>query len=179
MPVTPPGTISTSTAIGWPLLWGLCASTFGASMRRKGKPCVTPRPAASPFNSQIFYATSARITTADASISLKKTCGAFVFLKPILKSDLSDAFQALMRFEVERARHYYTEAKKLLPFLSKEAQPTFAIMYRIYRGILDEIERNNYDVFSHRARVSTLKKVQYVLEAWVRQHRALELKEKE
>ncbi|HLI47717.1 MAG TPA: phytoene/squalene synthase family protein [Chthonomonas sp.] len=97
----------------------------------------------------------------------------------IEKRSLSDAFQALMRFEVERARHYYTEAKKLLPFLSKEAQPTFAIMYRIYRGILDEIERNNYDVFSHRARVSTLKKVQYVLEAWVRQHRALELEEKE
>ncbi|WP_197408835.1 phytoene/squalene synthase family protein [Chthonomonas calidirosea] len=93
---------------------------------------------------------------------------------------LSKAFQALMRFEVERARSYYAEAKKLLPLLSKEAQPTFAIMYRIYRGILDAIERNNYDVFSRRARVSTWRKVRYVLEAWVRQHRSLELdKEKE
>ncbi|HZO91675.1 MAG TPA: phytoene/squalene synthase family protein [Chthonomonadaceae bacterium] len=85
-----------------------------------------------------------------------------------LKRGLANSpFRALMRFEVERAQGYYDQAQALLPLIHAPGRPTFAIMFQIYRGILDSIERNDYDVFSRRARVSTPKKLGIVARAWL------------
>jgi phytoene synthase len=68
------------------------------------------------------------------------------------------AFRALMRFEVERARSFYDSAWPLVPLLSTAGRAVFLMMARTYRGLLDEIERRDYDVFSSRVRVSPWKK---------------------
>jgi phytoene synthase len=78
------------------------------------------------------------------------------------------AFQELMRFEVERAKAYYERAARLMPLVHPAGRPTLSIMIKIYRGILDSIERNNYDVHSRRARVSTQRKLGIVAGAWLR-----------
>ena len=78
-----------------------------------------------------------------------------------------DNFRALMRFEAERAREYYRQAELLLPLLHPAGRPTYTIMLRIYRGILESIEQNGYDVYSRRARVSTPKKLGIVAGAWL------------
>jgi phytoene synthase len=70
-----------------------------------------------------------------------------------------DQFRALMRFEVERARGYYDAAKPLAALLSPEGGAVFEIMSRTYRGLLDTIERRNYDVFSRRVRLSPWRKL--------------------
>lgn len=80
---------------------------------------------------------------------------------------VSENFRALMQFEAERARRFYREAEKLTPLIDAASRPTFGIMLRIYSGILDSIERNNYDVHSRRARVSTPKKLGIVAQAWI------------
>ncbi len=79
---------------------------------------------------------------------------------------LNDNFRALMRFEAERAKEFYQQALALFPLVHKPGRPTLAIMMRIYRGILDSIERNDYDVHTRRARVSTPKKLRIVASAW-------------
>lgn len=85
-----------------------------------------------------------------------------------LKRGVIDAnFRSLMQFEVERAKEYYRQAQNLFPLVHAPGRPTLTIMMRIYRGILDSIERNNYDVYSHRARVSTPKKIAIVAGAWL------------
>lgn len=84
--------------------------------------------------------------------------------------ELSKPLLSLLQFEVERAKTYYEEAEKLLPLLAETARPTFSIMLRIYLGILEEIQRNQYNIFSQRAHVSTMKKIKLVLEAWFRQN---------
>lgn len=80
---------------------------------------------------------------------------------------INDNFRALMRFETERAKLYYQQARKLLPLVHPHGRPTLTIMQKIYRGILDSIERNKYDVHSRRARVSTRKKLSIVAGAWL------------
>ena len=85
-----------------------------------------------------------------------------------IKSGLmSEPFRSMMSFECERARQYYQEAEKLTSLIDPAGRPTYRIMMRIYRGILDSIERNRYDVHSRRARVSTPRKLGIVAQAWI------------
>jgi phytoene synthase len=76
-------------------------------------------------------------------------------------------FHSLMQFEVARAREFYDRALALPSLLTPEGRTTFQIMYRIYRGILDRIEAQDYDVFSTRAKLSTARKVSIVAGAWL------------
>lgn len=52
----------------------------------------------------------------------------------------SDAFDALMRFQIERARECYQRAWQLLPAADRKAQRIGLVMAAIYRATLDEIE---------------------------------------
>src|ERR1043166_5077874 len=54
-----------------------------------------------------------------------------------------DAFRALMRFEVQRARGFYESAEPLAALLSAEGRAVFGMMARTYRGLLEEIERRD------------------------------------
>lgn len=74
--------------------------------------------------------------------------------------DLASAqnFQGLMRFQVERARGYYCRGEALLPLLSADGRAIFHVMFNTYRGLLDEIERRGYDVFTDRVRVPKWRK---------------------
>jgi phytoene synthase len=64
-------------------------------------------------------------------------------------------FVALMRFQIERARDYYRRSEAGIPMLADDgSQFTVWLMRTIYAAILDEIERQGYDVFARRARVS-------------------------
>jgi phytoene synthase len=84
------------------------------------------------------------------------------------RGSLNENFRALMRFETERAKGYYQQAERLLPLIHPTGRPTLTIMMKIYRGILDSIERSHYDVHSRRARVSTPRKLSIVAGAWLR-----------
>jgi phytoene synthase len=85
-----------------------------------------------------------------------------------------DAFRALMRFQVERARQCYEAAWPLVPLLPPTGRAVFLLMARTYRALLTEIERRDYDVFARRVRVSKWKKLLLALRVlpvrlgWVR-----------
>ncbi len=71
----------------------------------------------------------------------------------------AEAFHELMRFQVARARDYYRRGAALLPMLSAEGRAIFHVMHGTYRGLLDEIERRDYDVFTRRVRVARWRKL--------------------
>jgi phytoene synthase len=75
------------------------------------------------------------------------------------QSRYDDRFRELMRFEVARTRGYYAESEELFEHLEPVGKPILATMLRIYRGLLDEIERRNYDVFGPRIRLSSWRKL--------------------
>lgn len=86
----------------------------------------------------------------------------------------NEAFRELMRFQVERARHYYDLAAPLEALLHPLSRPCYRAMREIYGGILDQIVRQNYSVFRKRAGIPTWRKVRIAYEAW-RQARRISL----
>ncbi len=80
---------------------------------------------------------------------------------------VDENLRALIKFEADRAKEFYRQANLLLPLVSPAGRATLRIMIQIYRGILTSIERNNYNVYEKRARVSTPRKLGIVAGAWL------------
>ena len=68
-------------------------------------------------------------------------------------------FLDLMTFEVERAKTYYQKAELLFDYLDPPGKPILRAMIDIYGGILREIERRDFDVFSKRVSLTKWKKL--------------------
>ena len=77
----------------------------------------------------------------------------------VLKRTYSDRFTALMRFQAERAHRYYDEALALLPAEDRRAQKPGLMMASIYRTLLREIERDNFQVLHQRVSLTPLRKL--------------------
>ncbi len=72
---------------------------------------------------------------------------------------IDDRWRELMRFQIQRARKFYSEAEYGISALNPDARwPIWSALIH-YRGILDVIERNQYDVFRRRAYVPTSRKL--------------------
>lgn len=74
-----------------------------------------------------------------------------------------EAFRALMRFQVERARSYYERARPLAPLLDRPGRAVFLMMARTYESLLNEMERRDYDVFTRRIRIGRWRKLMLAL----------------
>ena len=79
-----------------------------------------------------------------------------------------DRWKALMRFQIKRARTYYQQAEKGIRYLIRDSHLPVWASLMLYRGILDAIEKNNYDVFNKRAFVSKPIKIASLPIAWLR-----------
>jgi phytoene synthase len=77
----------------------------------------------------------------------------------ILKRTYSDRFVALMRFQAERAHRYYDEALALLPEADRRQQKAGLMMASIYRTLLREIERDDFQVLNQRVSLTPLRKL--------------------
>jgi phytoene synthase len=79
-----------------------------------------------------------------------------------------DRIRQLMVFEVSRAREFYARAKALFAYLDMPGQPILETMLRIYGGLLDEIERRDYDVFTRRVELGRWRKIGIVAQTLAR-----------
>ncbi|HEY9667657.1 MAG TPA: phytoene synthase [Coleofasciculaceae cyanobacterium] len=81
---------------------------------------------------------------------------------------VDDRWRELMRFQIQRARKFFVESERGIRALSPDARwPVWAALM-LYQGILDAIERNEYDVFSQRAFVPKPQKLLALPVAWLR-----------
>ena len=67
---------------------------------------------------------------------------------------LNTAWRELMVFQLQRAREWFARSEAGVRWLSSDARWPVWTSLRLYRGILDAIERIDYDVFNQRAYVS-------------------------
>jgi len=72
---------------------------------------------------------------------------------------VDDRWRELMRFQIQRARKYFVLAEKGIRALSSDSRWPIWAALMLYQRILNAIERNNYDVFRHRAYVSNSTKL--------------------
>ncbi len=69
----------------------------------------------------------------------------------LLKGNINNQWKALMNFQLTRAREWFQKSEDGIKWLSSDARWPVWTSLRLYRGILDSIERLDYDVFNNRA----------------------------
>jgi phytoene synthase len=84
------------------------------------------------------------------------------------EEQMSDNFKNLMKFQVDRAHQLYDEAEKGIKMLDRDAQFAIFSASKIYRGILQKIELQNYNPFQGRVFVPQSKKLQILIGEAVR-----------
>ena len=77
----------------------------------------------------------------------------------LLQRQYAPGFEALMRFEAERAHALYDEALALLPAADRRSQKAGLMMASIYRTLLREIEAANFQVLHQRIALTPLRKL--------------------
>ena len=91
----------------------------------------------------------------------------------IQESDLSqgrtsDNWRQFMKFQIDRTRQLYTESWAGVKMLESEGQLAIGAASIFYQGILEEIEKDNYNVFTHRASLNTLAKASRIPAIWLK-----------
>ncbi len=69
----------------------------------------------------------------------------------LLKGKINKQWKDLMNFQLTRAREWFQKSEDGIKWLSSDARWPVWTSLRLYRGILDSIERLDYDVFNNRA----------------------------
>ncbi len=69
----------------------------------------------------------------------------------LLKGKINKQWKALMNYQLTRAREWFQKSEDGIRWLSSDARWPVWTSLRLYRGILDSIERLDYDVFNNRA----------------------------
>lgn len=86
----------------------------------------------------------------------------------IAEGRITDNWRQFMKFQIDRTRQIYEESWPGVKMLEREGQLAIGAASVFYQGILDEIEKNDYDVFSSRASLNTFEKVSRVPALWLK-----------
>jgi 15-cis-phytoene synthase len=79
---------------------------------------------------------------------------------------VSDSWRQFMKFQIDRTRQLYAESWEGVKMLEREGQLAIGAASVFYQGILDEIEKYDYDVFTRRASLSAIGKVSRIPSLW-------------
>jgi len=85
----------------------------------------------------------------------------------ILASRSNEQFLRLMQFQARRAESFYARAFAALPAEDRRAQRPGLIMAAIYRKLLEEIERDGFQVLRQRTSLTPLRKFWIAWRTWV------------
>lgn len=85
----------------------------------------------------------------------------------IFENRFDKNFAEMMKFQIERARDFYKKGEKGIALLDKDSRFTVLLASRIYARILDEIEKQNYDVFIKRAHTTKGQKIFSIPKIWL------------
>lgn len=86
----------------------------------------------------------------------------------ILNTRHTDNFEKLMRFQYDRAQAVYEDAFTLLPAEDRRAQRPGLIMAAIYRTLLNEMERDGFQVLNQRTSLTPIRKLWLAWKTYVR-----------
>lgn len=86
----------------------------------------------------------------------------------IAEGRVTDNWRNFMRFQIDRTRTLYKESWEGVKMLQREGQLAIGAASVFYQGILDDIEKHDYDVFSRRASLSAWGKISRVPGLWLK-----------
>jgi len=83
------------------------------------------------------------------------------------RCEVTPKYREFMKFQISRARDYYTLAKEGVGMLAPDARFAVQASLDLYSRILDVIERNGYDNFRKRAYTTKLEKLSILPKSWM------------
>jgi phytoene synthase len=86
----------------------------------------------------------------------------------IAEGHITDNWRRFMKFQIDRTRQLYKEAWAGVKMLHRDGQLAVGAASVFYQGILDEIEKRDYDVFTGRASLSAIAKVSRIPALWLK-----------
>lgn len=84
----------------------------------------------------------------------------------IAQGRITENWRQFMKFQIDRTRQLYAESWAGVKMLEREGQLAIGAASVFYQGILDEIEKNDYNVFDRRASLSAFDKVSRIPALW-------------
>jgi phytoene synthase len=81
---------------------------------------------------------------------------------------VDERWRRFMRFQIDRVRHLYADALPGIGMLHRDGRLAIGAAAELYRGILEEIEAHDMDVFHQRASLSTRAKLGRLPGIWWR-----------
>ncbi len=79
---------------------------------------------------------------------------------------VTDRWRNFMRFQIDRNRRLYVEARPGIAMLAPEGRLSIVAAADFYQAILDDIEAHDYDVFSRRAHLTGWDKIRRLPTLW-------------
>ena len=75
-----------------------------------------------------------------------------------------------LKFQIARVRQLQAEAATGIKMLEPSSRPCIDAASTLYCGIVDEVEKIGYDIFNHRAKTSTARRIRVAGGAFVKRH---------
>jgi phytoene synthase len=72
-----------------------------------------------------------------------------------------------LKFQIDRVRRLQDEANVGIELLSPDSRPCIRAASELYCGIVDEVEKIDYNVFEKRAKTSTVRRASVAFPAWL------------
>jgi phytoene synthase len=91
-----------------------------------------------------------------------------VRVEDLERGDVTTAVRRLLAFEIDRARRLYAEAEPGVALVEPVSRPCLRTAIVLYRGILDEVERADYQVLTQRVSVPRHRRAAVALPGLVR-----------
>ena len=85
---------------------------------------------------------------------------------------LTPQIKAALQFQIARVRQLQREATPGIAMLSPESRACIEAASELYCGIVDEVEKIDYQIFEKRAKTSTWRRVKVALPAFIRARKA-------
>lgn len=86
----------------------------------------------------------------------------------IAEGRITDQWRQFMKFQIERTRHLYEESWAGVKLLEREGQLAIGAASVFYQGILDDIEKHDYNVFTRRSNLSAVGKLSRIPALWLK-----------
>ena len=81
---------------------------------------------------------------------------------------VTNNWRQFMKFQIDRTRQLYADSWAGVIMLEREGQLAIGAASVFYQGILEEIERNDYDVFTRRASLNAFGKASRIPSLWMK-----------
>ena len=86
----------------------------------------------------------------------------------LLNRRLTPQIKAALKFNIERVRKLQREANPGIQYLAPESRACIEAASELYCGIVDEVEKIDYQIFDKRAKTSTLRRLSVAIPAFAR-----------